>query len=485
MLEYLKKEANHTTTENGAITYKTTNSDCLDLFATIGAVRQAEENEIISRFKKAYAEDANLAMKILFYARDVRGGLGERRAFRVILRWLADSHAASVRKNIEHIAEYGRYDDILTLLDTPCEKAAMAFIRTQLKADLDALKKEQPVSLLAKWLPSVNTSSQEAVIKAKKIARAVGMDDKTYRKTLVKLRGAIRIIENNLRTKDYTFDYEKQPSKAMFKYRQAFYRNDSERYQEYLQNVETGSAVMHTDTLVPYEIIRPFLHEDVSAEESRAIDVTWNAQKDYTNGENALVVVDGSGSMYWYKSPMPAEVAQSLGIYFAERNTGIFHNHFITFSETPQLVEIKGKTIEEKLEYCMDFCEVGNTDLFKVFELILNAAVKNRVSQKELPSTLYIISDMEFDHCMEGADLTNFEAAKKLFAAHGYTLPKVVFWNVASRNQQQPVTMNEQGVALVSGCTPNLFSMVTAKDFSPYSYMMEVLNKERYAKIAA
>ena len=141
MLQYLKTEANHTTTENGAITYKTTNSDCLDLFATIGAVRQAEENEIISRFRKAYAEDANLAMKILFYARDVRGGLGERRAFRVILRWLADSHAASVRKNIEHIAEYGRYDDILTLLDTPCEQAAMAFIRTQLKADLDALKK--------------------------------------------------------------------------------------------------------------------------------------------------------------------------------------------------------------------------------------------------------------------------------------------------------------------------------------------------------
>lgn len=485
MLEYLKKEANHTTTENGAITYKTTNSDCLDLFATIGAVRQAEENEIISRFKKAYAEDANLAMKILFYARDVRGGLGERRAFRVILRWLADSHAASVRKNIEHIAEYGRYDDILTLLDTPCEQAAMAFIRTQLKADLDALKKEQPVSLLAKWLPSVNTSSQEAVMQAKKIARALGMDDKTYRKTLVKLREAIRIIENNLRTKDYTFDYEKQPSKAMFKYRQAFYRNDGDRYQEYLQNVETGTAVMHTDTLAPYEIIRPFLYEDVSAEESRAIDVTWNAQKDYTNGENALVVVDGSGSMYWYKSPMPAEVAQSLGIYFAERNNGAFHNHFITFSETPQLVEIKGKTIEEKLEYCMDFCEVGNTDLFKVFELILNAAVKNNVPQKELPSTLYIISDMEFDCCMEGADLTNFEAAKKLFATKGYILPKVVFWNVASRNQQQPVTMNEQGVALVSGCTPNIFSMVTRKDFSPYSYMMEVLNKERYAKIAA
>ena len=485
MLEYLKNEANHTTTENGAITYATTHSDCLDLFATIGAVRKAEENEIISRFKKAYAENADLAMKILFYARDVRGGLGERRVFRVILKWLADSHAASARKNIEHIAEYGRYDDILTLLDTPCEQAAMAYIRTQLKVDLKALEKEEPVSLLAKWLPSVNTSNQEAVLQAKKIARALGMDDKTYRKTLVKLREAIRIIENNLRKQDYTFDYEKQPSKAMFKYRQAFNRNDGDRYLEYLRNVEAGSVAMHTDTLAPYEIIRPFLHGDVSVEESRAIDVTWNAQRDYTNGENALVVVDGSGSMYWYKSPMPAEVALSLGIYFAERNTGVFRNHFIMFSENPQLVEIKGETIGEKLDYCMEFNEVANTDLYKVFELILKAAVKNHVPQEELPSKLYIITDMEFDYCMEGAELTNFAAAKNLFAAYGYTLPKVVFWNVNSRNRQQPVTMNEQGVALVSGCTPNIFSMVTKGDFSPYNCMMEVLNKERYAKIAA
>ena len=485
MLHYLKKEANQTTTENGAVTYATTKSDCLDLFATIGAVRQAEENEIISRFKKAYLENPSLAMKILFFARDVRGGLGERRVFRVILRWLADSHAASVRRNMEYIAEYGRYDDILVLLDTPCEQAAMAYIRKQMKEDLEALKKEQPVSLMGKWLPSVNTSSREAVLQAKKIARVLGMDEKTYRKTLVKLREAIRIIENNLRTKDYSFDYEKQSSKAMFKYRQAFYRNDGERYGAYLQNVESGSAVMHTDTLAPYEIIRPFLHGEVSARESRALDVAWNAQKDYTNGENALVVVDGSGSMYWHKSPMPAEVALSLGIYYAERNTGAFHNHFITFSERPQLVEIKGNTIEEKLDYCMEFDEVANTDLYKVFELILNAAVKYRVPQSELPSRLYIISDMEFDSCVKGAELTNFAAAKKLFAAHGYALPKVVFWNVNSRNRQQPVTMNEQGVALVSGCTPNIFSMLRKGEFDPYSCMMEVLNQERYAKIAA
>lgn len=485
MLQYLRKEANCTTTENGAITYRTTNSVCLDLFAVIGAIRNAKESEIVSRFEKAYAENSMIAMKILFYARDVRGGLGERKVFRVILRWLANTHTASVEKNIAYIAEYGRYDDILALLDTPCEQAVMAYIRTQLYADIAAQKEGNPVSLLAKWLPSINASNKETVRQAKKIALALGMNEKTYRKTLVQLRAAIRIVENNLRRMDYTFVYEKQPSKAIFKYRQAFYRNDAERYLDYLRRVKSNATVMHTDTLFPYEIIRPFLRGDVSAEEGRAIDVTWKAQKDYTNGENALVVVDGSGSMYGGGNPKPAEIALSLGIYFAERNTGVFQNHFITFSETPRLVKIKGKNIGEKLGYCMQFNEVANTDLYKVFQLILKAAVKNHVPQKELPSTLYIISDMEFDACVEGGARTNFDAAKRLFARHGYVLPKVVFWNTASRNRQQPVTMNEQGAALVSGCTPSLFSMVTKGDFNPYHCMMEVLCKERYEKITA
>jgi len=485
MLQFLKRETNLTLTENGAVTYRTTHSDCLDLFATIGAIRRASEEEIISRFKKAYTEDPDIAMKILFYARDIRGGLGERRIFRTILKWLADEHPASVRKNIEYIAEYGRFDDLMVLIDTVCEKDALLYIKNQLNMDLQALEQNTPVSLLGKWLPSINTSNQEAVLKAKKIARYLKMDDKTYRKTLVKLRHAIKIIENNLRTYDYTFDYEKQPSKAMYKYRQAFLRYDWERYEQFLNAVKTGSAKLHTDTLTPYEIIRPFFGKCISAEEKNAIDVTWNAQKDYTNGENALVVIDGSGSMYGGTSPLPASVALSLGIYFAERNTGAFHNHFITFSEKPKLVEIKGKDIFQKVSYCEKFNEVANTNLYKVFKLILNTALKHNVPQAELPSTLYIISDMEFDYCTEDAGKTNFKAAKRLFESHGYKLPRVVFWNVASRNRQQPVTMNEQGVALVSGCTPNIFSMVTDKDLNPYSCMMEILNKERYANIAA
>lgn len=485
MLENLKKEANITYTENGAVTNLSTLSDVLDLFATIGAMRQTSEKEIIGRFTKAYTEAPELALKTLFYARDVRGGLGERRVFRVILKHLCVFHPDAVKKNIESIAEYGRYDDLLVLMGTPCQASAIEYISQTLEKDLCDMEKGNPVSLLAKWMPSVNTSNAVAVKQAKLISKQLGMTEKQYRQTLAKLRSYIRIIENNLRTRDYTFDYAAQPSKAMFKYREAFCRNDGERYRSYLEQVRAGNIKLNTSTLYPYEIIRSLLRNTLDADEQAAIDTTWNALPDYTSEENALVVVDGSGSMYSYGEPMPATVALSLGIYYAERNKGRFANHFITFSENPQLVEIKGNNIFEKVRYCAEFNEVANTNIQKVFELILNTAVKYSTPKEEMPSRIYIVSDMEFDWCTEDASLTNFEYAKRLFNEAGYELPELVFWNVQSRRRQQPVTKNEQGVILVSGCTPAIFSRVVKGNTDPYTYMLEILSDERYAKITA
>lgn len=485
MLENLKNESNIAYTENGARSFATTCSDCLDLFATIGALRRESDSEIITRFTRAFAENPDLAMKMLFFARDTRGGLGERRVFRVLLRWLCFHEPKTVVKNMDYISEYGRYDDLLTLMGTPCETAALDLIGRRLRADMKALAENDDVSLLAKWLPSVNASNQQTVKLAKRIARHLHMSDAVYRKNLVQLRRRIHILENHLRQKDYTFDYEKQPSKAMFKYRKAFIRNDGERYQAFIDKVHAGQAHFNTGTLAPYEIVAPFFRTCVGESERRSIDAAWNAQADFTNGENALVVIDGSGSMYTGADPLPATVALSLGIYFAQRNKGAFHNHFITFSENPQLVEIKGKDILDQLRYCNSYNEIANTNIQKVFELVLNAAVKNSVSQEEMPKTLYIISDMEFDYCTHDASATNFAYAKTLFARHGYRLPKVVFWNVASRNRQQPVTKNEQGALLVSGCTPRIFSMLTSGDISPESYMLNILGGERYAKITA
>ncbi len=490
MLESLKKEANITYTENGAVTHKSTFSSCLDLFATIGGLRRADAGEIIKRFVRAYAEDPDTAMKILFYARDVRGGLGERRVFRIILEYLAEYEKQSALRNISNVAEYGRYDDLLTLVGTECEKEVFEFIKNRLELDKTAMKAGAEVSLLAKWLPSVNATNKDTVRQANVVAKALGMNCGEYRKLLSSLRAYIKIIENNLREKDYTFDYSKQPSRAMLKYRNAFIRNDNDRYQEFLNKVASGEEKLNTGTLAPYEIIRPALYADgVDEAERKSLDVTWNALEDFTREENAIVVYDSSGSMFWeYGNAYgirPAEVAMSLAIYFAERNKGAFKNHFITFSENPQLVEIKGENIYEKVKYCESFNEIANTNLQAVFKLILDAAVKNNVSQEELPSTIYIISDMEFDYCVENADMTNFETAKRMFEENGYTLPDVIFWNVASRNMQLPVTQNEQGVALVSGCSPRVFSMVMEGELSPYDYMQSVLSQERYKRIGA
>lgn len=482
MLEFLKKTANRTFTENGAVTPRSTGSDVLNLFATIGALRSQNEAEIEKRFLRSFAEDGNLTMKMLFYARDVRGGLGERRVFRVLLRYLAENSPASLARNLRLVPEYGRWDDLLLLLNTPLHALTVSLLKEQFEADLAALKGDGEVSLLGKWLPSVNASNGDVVRTAKRLAKEFGMSEAEYRKALSALRARIRILENYLRESDYSFDYSRQPSRAMFKYRKAFLRNDEERYREFMNKVSTGEATLHTGGLMPYDIVQSAYR--ATQEERPALNATWTALEDFTKDDNALVVADGSGSMY-SGSPMAAAVAQSLAIYFAEHNHGAFHNHFITFSSNPQLVEIKGSDIVEKVLYCRSFNEVADTNIQKVYELILQTALRHHLPQSELPSTLYIISDMEFNYCTRDASLSNFEYAKNLYASHGYRLPAIVFWNVQSRREQQPVTMNEQGVALVSGFSPRIFSQVISGDTDPCTYMLNVLMSERYAPITA
>lgn len=490
MLEELKKEANRTTTLNGASSLVSSGKFCLDLFAAAGAMRNISREEVLRRFYHAFYEDSLTAMKILFFARDIRGGLGERQVFRTIIKSLAKTEKDVVVKNLKNIPEYGRYDDWIPLLDTPCKRQVLALIKEQLEEDLKRCVSGN-VSLLAKWLPSVNAANRETKRFGREVARGLSMTEKEYRKTLTKLRKRIAIIENHLREKDYSFDYEKQPSRALFKYRHAFEKNDGERYRVFLERARSGEARMNTGTLYPYDVIRPLFcfgwqrGESLSAADRMAVDTAWKALPDYTRGENAIAVVDGSGSMYGGGNPMPAEVALSLGIYFAERNTGAFKNHFITFSENPRLVEIKGRDIYEKVNYCTGFQECANTNIQGVFELILRTAVKNKLPREELPKTIYIISDMEFDRCAENADITNFEMMKMKFTAEGYILPKLVFWNVNVWNRQVPVKENESGTVLVSGCSPVIFEKVIGGETSPFQFMIDVIYAPRYDRILA
>ena len=260
--------------------------------------------------------------------------------------------------------------------------------------------------MLAKWLPSVNASSAQTRITAKKLVKLLGMTEKDYRQTLSELRRYTDIIENRLRVSDYTFDYEKQPSCAMMKYRRAFIRNDGIRYTEYLRAVDRGEAKLNTSILYPYEIVRRCLDAKLSKAERLSLDTTWRNLPDFGNNtENAIAVVDGSGSMTCGRGIRPIDAALSLGIYFAQHNKGKFANHFITFSKHPRLVEIKGKNIVDQVQFCNTFNEVANTDIEAVFDLILRTAVKNKVSAEELEG---IIKKDLYHH--QGAMPNNFLA---------------------------------------------------------------------------
>lgn len=491
-LELLKNEANRTFTENGAVTLSTTQSDCLDLFALGGALRDADVNRVQNIFMKAYAENPNNALKILFYLRDVRGGLGERKTFRTMLKVLAENHKESVVKNMSFIAEFGRYDDLLCLLETPAKKDVLEAIKEMLLKDQKALEEENEVSLLGKWLPSINASDKAVVKTAKIIATYMGMNCAQYRKLISALRAKIKIIENNLRTKDYSFDYEKQTSKALFKYRKAFARNDAERYGSFMNKVEKGEAVLKTGSLYPYDVISPMfrnqwggVYKGFSPEERRIMNTTWSNLENFAGDKNALVVCDVSGSMFGGGSPSPIEVAVSLAIYFAEKNSGMFSNHFITFSDSPKLVEIKGKDIVDKVDYVSRVEWGMSTNIEGVFDLILRTAINNQLTQEDMPENIYIISDMEFNYCASNSKLTNFENAKRKFEQAGYELPNLVFWNVQSRQDNLPVSKNEQGVTLVSGASPRVFAMLKDDKLSPYEFMLSVIGNERYAKIVA
>ena len=485
-LDALQYKANVTRTENGGKAYRSTGSDVLNLFACVGALRHMSDEKVRQLFYKAWAEDRDLALKILFYARDARGGLGERQVFRSILGDLAGKEPDSVRKNISLIPFYGRYDDLLTLLDTPCEEDVMRLVGKKLAEDKARLEAADSVSLLAKWLPSINASSEETRQQALRIAHGIGMTNAEYRKTLSALRSAERLLENRMRERDYSFNYSAQPSRAMFKYRGAFLRNDGIRYNDYLTSVEKGRASMHTSMLQPYELVR---QAGIWNPDRKALNAIWNALEDYTDGKNSIAVIDVSGSMFWTpcgeSGPYPIDVAVSLGLYFAERNNSAFKNTFISFSEEPELVCIKGADLSEKVQYIKSSPMGFNTDIQKVFDLILETACYFDLPQAELPETIYIISDMEFDACAIDGDKSSFEHAKACYAAKGYRLPNIVFWNVQSRHQHLPARMNDRGAALVSGFSPRIFSMVMKDEMDPYTFMMNVIGSKRYAPVRA
>lgn len=446
-------------TENNAVTLRSSQNPLVDFFALAGATRKNPELGV-DLFKKAFAHDKLAAIRILFYLRDIRGGQGERTLFRNCLAYLAEHEPKVVEQIVQHVPEYGRWDDMFVLQ----VEQFLPAVRKQLAEDYTS----KTPSLLAKWMPSENTSSLTTRRMARGLQRALGVDGKEYRQTLSKIRKQIQLVEQKLSNREFgAIEYDKVPSQAALKYRKAFFRNDETRYQAYLDSVSKGEAKINTSTLYPYQV-----YKSVG---TPAAEELWANLPDYTDGRNAIVVADVSGSMHGD----PMAVSVSLALYFAERNEGQFKDHFITFSGKPTLQKIEGSTLRDKMNSIERADWQMNTNVYKVFRLLVDTAVKNTAKPSEMPDTIYIISDIEFDYCGED---TNFEAIDKLYAGTEYKRPNLVFWNVDARNKQVPVTHNQDGVTLVSGLSPSTFKMVV-ENKSPLELVMDVVNSDRYAPI--
>jgi hypothetical protein len=489
-------------TENGAAVHATSGRKLLDMNFKVASYRSMSEDDILNDFIVAFNENPQLAVKWLFYVRDVREGLGERRLFRVIIKDLADyantSQLDKFLALVHLIPEYGRYDDLLSLIgtDKKIEEYVIQFIVLQLGKDAENMAQKKPISLLAKWLPSENATSVETIKLARKLISAMGIKASTYRKQLSAFRKYIDVTEVKTSANKWDqIDYQKVPSRANVKYNKAFYKHDLDRREAFIEKVSNGEAKINSSVNFPHDIVHMYDTHSRITKVDPAVEALWKALPNY-GIENTLVVADGSGSMTATlgKTNISAlEVANALAIYCAEHNKGEYYNKYITFSETPQFVIFNDDmALSQKLDEANRHNEVANTNIEAVFDLILKTAVNKNVPQEEFPRNVLIISDMEFDSATgngwNGEDVAPqfkklFEVIDAKYGEAGYVLPRLCFWNVNSRTNGIPITENEAGISLVSGFSPAIIKMVMSNCLDPFEALLEVLNGDRYSQV--
>ena len=469
-MDDLEIETSTTLTENGGRALSTTGDKLLNLFAVLGALR-SRPTDVIDKFDAAFRENADLATKMAFYGRDVRGGLGERAVGRLMLRELTLLYPEVVTANLKNIVKFGRYDDLFVLFDTPVETDMIEFVKKYLVLDKRHMDKYGNVSLLAKWMPSINASSEHTKALAHRFVKALNTTPREYRKTLSALRKYIDVTEVKMSANKWTdIDYKAVPSNAMSNYGSAFARHDYEGFNRYMDAVKSGDVKINAATLYPYNVIETMYgNRDVA-------EAQWKALPNYVEGDNNfLIMADVSGSMMG--RPMATSVG--LAIYFAERNHGAFANKFMTFTDIPRIVDVTGDDLFDK--YCSVTEHVGfDTNLEAAFDAILSTAVRTKCPQADLPKALVIISDMEIN-AWHGGSLTFTEEMRKRFADAGYEMPKLVYWNVDSRKDTFLVSKNDPNAILVSGQSASTFkNLIKGIDLSAFEIMVQTLNDPRY-----
>ena len=460
-------------TENGMATNSSSLNACVDLFFNIGAMRGQDKQRLIATFSKAFNEDPKRAMKLLFWARDVRGGAGERQVFKDILVYLAENHDLVLKPNLHLISEYGRWDDLLALTGTYLETYAFTLIS-------DALINEN--GLCAKWMPRKGPI-------AEKLRKFTGMSPKQYRKSLV---GLTNVVETKMCAKDWnSIDFGKLPSVASARYQKAFGKNAYESYSAYIASLVKGEAKINAGAVYPYDVITSLERGNATVANEQ-----WKALPNYLEGANDMIlpVVDVSGSMSTpaggSKTVTCMNVAISLGLYISERNEGPFKDAFITFSSKPQLQVLSG-SLNDRYTQMSDSDWGMSTDLEATFKLILDQATKHKLSQDKMPNKILILSDMEFNSATGKGygreshwNPTAQQMIETLYANAGYRVPQIVFWNIQSRNGGVPVAFDAKGTALVSGFSPAIMTSLLGGDIeSPQQIMDKTILSERYAPI--
>lgn len=489
-------------TENDALAYSTTGKALLDLHYQLSSLRGKEELEITNMFRRAFMETPVLAMRWLFWACDVREGAGERRTFQIIIKDIIRSGGSQMVANlVPLIPEYSRWDMLYTLLEVTDQRvyeAVAKLIKKQWKKDFSNASNSQPISLMAKWLKSANSHNVETRRLGLNTAKILGLTEKEYRKGLSTLRDYLEVVETRMSSDNWqAIDYEKVPSKANLIYNKAFLRHDGERRNMYLDALTNGKAKVNSSVAFPYEIMHKMASCARWDEKNISLfNSMWKSLPDLLGDDynDTLVVCDDSGSMNCTISNTTVTartVAFALSIYMAERNKGAFRDMVMTFSQKPQLRHISPNlTPYEKYWFMYNHSEVANTNIEAVFNLILNTAVQNGYSQKDLPSRLLILSDGEWDNMTRSGisyntymcpNMTLFKEIEQRYKRNGYTMPKLVFWNLANRSATMPFNENESfPCTLVSGFSVNTFKMVLSDKTNPWDALADQLMVKRY-----
>lgn len=455
-------------TENGMKALKSTANANVDLYFNIGASRG---KNITAQFAAAMAEDRELALRILQWARDVRGGSGERQLFRDMLVYLESRDKDAALALMFKIPELGRWDDIFVFKTKEMKEAAFTMLG-------DALRAQN--GLAAKWTPRKGPLAAE-------IRAFFGMSPKQYRKSLVALTN---VVESAMCANTWDgINFSHVPSLAASRYKKAFNRHTT-KYAEYVAALVKGAPTVKVNAaaVYPYDVLKGFgsygWNKEFNATELGHLTAQWNSLPNYIGDSKVLPLVDVSGSMMCSAgqngSVTCLDVAVSLGLYCADKNTGAFKDMFLTFSSAPELLLLKGDIVK-KVDQMVKSKWGMSTDLHKALDLVLKTAVAGRVSQEDMPDMLLVMSDMQFNQCTSFDDSAN-QMIERKYEAAGYTVPKIVFWNLNAKGNA-PAKFDKRGVALVSGFSPATLMGVLgadASEFTPEAIMRKAVCIPRY-----